>query len=122
MKRIPNTGDYDKFEKGHVTEEDLAYLTASTGCEFALLKGKRNDILFHGEANECSFDKTVSEYLRSHKYKLYCHSHPYEDIPVPSIADRVTLDDIGQENSLIISATTLRVTKYSNNQCLDYLL
>ena len=122
LKRIPNIGEYEIFEKGHVTLEDLAYLTAFTDCEFALLKGKKNDILFHGERNKCCFDTNISEYLRSHKYKLYAHSHPYEDNPVPSVADRTTLEDIGQESSLIISATTFRTTKYSNNQCLDYLL
>ena len=28
--------------------KDLAFLTAKTGDEFAILKGKKEDILFHG--------------------------------------------------------------------------
>ncbi len=122
LNRVPNDGDYEFFAKGHVTIEDLAYLTACTGCEFALLKGKKNDVLFHGGKYNCSFDKVLSDSLKSHKYKLYAHSHPDEDNPVPSVADRNTLEAIGQDHSLIISATTLRITRYSNNQCLDYLL
>ena len=122
LEKIPNIGDYGIFPKGHIDLEDLAFLTAATDCEFAWLSGKRDDILFHGERYRCSFDHKISEYLKTRKYSLYAHSHPDEDNPEPSVADRTTLEIIEQDQSMIISATTLRVTKYSNNQCLDYLL
>ena len=122
LKKVPNSSDYAYFPKNHIKEEDLAFLTAYTYCEFAWLIGKTDDILFHGEKYCCSFNEELSLLLKSKKYELYSHSHPDEDNPEPSIADRNTLTIIKQEQSRIISATTLRVTNYSNNKCLDYLL
>ena len=122
LEKVSETGDYERYPKGHVTIEDLAYLTAYSDCEFALLAGKNEDILFHGEKYSCKFNDELSEYLKSHKYTLFAHSHPDEDEPEPSIADRNTLTIIKQDSSQIISATTLRITRFSNNQCLDYLL
>lgn len=122
LDKVSQIGEYSFFMKGHVTVEDLAYLTAYSGCEFALLTGKSDDILFHGDKYSCQFDAFISELLKKHKYSLYAHSHPDEDEPEPSIADRNTLSIIKQDSSQIISATTLRITKFSYNQCLDYLL
>ena len=39
-----------------VSLQDIDFLSAKTGHEFALLKGKKNDILFHGDARHCIFD------------------------------------------------------------------
>lgn len=61
LDRILDVGDYEKFRKNHVSIEDLAYLTAATDCEFALLEGKTDDILYHGEKYRCCFDETLSD-------------------------------------------------------------
>lgn len=122
LDKIPEIGNYKEFSKEHIEADDLAYLTAYTDCEFAWLKGKHHDILFHGEKYRCSFDKDLSDDLESHKYELYMHSHPDEDDPVPSIADRDVLIRIKQTNSKIISSTTRRIVEFTSNQCLDYLL
>ena len=46
LNRVPATGDWSRFDINTVELRDLAYLTAKTGDEFALLRGKKEDILF----------------------------------------------------------------------------
>ena len=47
LRRVPEVGDWAKFPHEYLSMKDLAYLTAKTGHEFAILRGKREDILFH---------------------------------------------------------------------------
>ena len=94
LMRVPSSGDWARFPLNHLTMKDLAYLTAKTGHEFAILRGKTEDILFHGEM------------LLTKRLRIYGHSHPGEDIPVPSPQDRETLKQIGQAESKLISGRT----------------
>lgn len=86
--------------------KDLAYLTAKTGDEFAILRGKTEDILFHGQSSRCAFDDVLVKLLFNKHLYIYGHSHPGEDIPVPSPQDRETLKKLGQTDSKLISART----------------
>lgn len=106
LDRVPAPGMYTNFPYEHLAMKDLAYLTAATGDEFAILRGKRADILFHGFHNRCSFDETLTDLLICKKFHLFGHSHPGEDIPIASPEDRRTLRMIGQTTSRIISART----------------
>ena len=56
LERVPDVGDWAKFNRSSLELKDLAYLTAMVGDEFALLRGKREDILFHGNHRCCSFN------------------------------------------------------------------
>ena len=103
FNRLPKVGDWGKFPVDSITMKDLAYLTAYTGHEFALLRGKREDILFHGERTRCRFDDILVDMLMSGKLLLVGHSHPGEEMPVPSPDDRETLRKIGQKKSKLIS-------------------
>ena len=63
--RAPCSGDWARFPLDHLTMKDLAYLTAKTGHEFAILRGRSEDILFHGESARCTFDDIlVAKILR----------------------------------------------------------
>lgn len=104
LRRVPDVGDWAKFSYGHLSMKDLAYLTAKTGHEFAILRGKRIDILFHGSERNCIFDEVLAELLLSKRLKLYGHSHPGEVVPVASPEDREVLRTIGQKTSRIIAA------------------
>lgn len=115
LSRVPNIDDWAKFKVGTIKNIDLAYLTAKTGHEFALLRGKTIDVLFHGEKGKCEFDEVLSEMLISKKLRLEAHSHP-EEIPVPSRDDRNTLERIGQNKSIIVSAVTGQETVFTRNQ------
>lgn len=84
--------------------KDLAYLTAKTGHEFAILRGKSEDILFHGKATRCTFDDVLAEMLLSGRLRIFGHSHPGEEAPVPSNEDREILKKIGQTKSHLIAA------------------
>lgn len=86
------------------------------GDEFALLRGKREDILFHGDKSNCNFVGLIGEMLLAHKLVLVGHSHPGEDQPVASANDRWALKRIGQTKSTIISARTGMCTEYSQNE------
>lgn len=48
LSRVPHSDNWGEFERDSITTKDLAYLSAATHHEFALLRGKRQDILFHG--------------------------------------------------------------------------
>lgn len=106
LNRVPYPGDWAKFSLGHLSMKDLAYLTAKTGHEFAILRGKSEDILFHGESLRCAFDDILVEMLLCKRLCIYGHSHPGEDTPIPSPQDRETLKKIGQPDSKLISGRT----------------
>lgn len=103
LRRVPEAGDWAKFPHGHLSMKDLAYLTAKTGHEFAILRGKREDILFHGTDRRCIFEGVLEELLLSKRLMLLGHSHPGEMKPVSSKEDRDVLRMIGQTTSRLIS-------------------
>lgn len=106
LQRVPEPGDWAKFPPEHLKMKDLAYLTAKTGHEFAILRGKTEDILFHGKATRCTFDDVLENMLLSGRLRIFGHSHPGEEYPTPSPQDRETLKKIGQDSSWVISART----------------
>ena len=112
LNRISNTGDWARFELNSIEMKDLAYLTAKVGDEFALLRGKKEDILFHGERMKCTFTGELEQLLRAHQLEIVGHSHPAEEIPIPSKSDRETLREIGQAKSTVISAMTGRMVSF----------
>ena len=59
--------------------------------------------MFHGDELHCDFDDVLADMLYDGKLRLVCHSHPGEEIPVPSNDDIETLIFIDQERSVIIS-------------------
>lgn len=115
LKRVPNPGEYFKFELDSIEMIDLAYLTAKTGDEFALLRSKSCDVLFHGYRTDCTFYGELKDGLKSHEYVLVGHSHPGEDEPIPSSEDRAFLRETGQKTSKVISARTGRVSDYTQD-------
>lgn len=113
LAKVPKCGDWASLERETLEMMDLAYLSAKTGDEFAILRGKHEDILFHGTKYECRFLGSLEEGLRKHKFKLIGHSHPGEDEPEPSLQDRVLLKEIGQRKSSVISARTGRISDFT---------
>ncbi|MBR6230245.1 MAG: hypothetical protein IKQ97_10950 [Eubacterium sp.] len=113
LSRVPKSGNYVLLEKDSLEIMDLAYLTAKTKDEFAILRGKNEDVLFHGTSMSCRFTGELEEGLRTHKYELVCHSHPGEDEPEPSPEDRTLLRKIGQRSSMVISARTGRISEFT---------
>lgn len=106
LQRVPEPGDWARFPREHLEMKDLAYLTAKTGHEFAILRGKSEDILFHGKATRCTFDDALADMLLSGRLRIFGHSHPGEEFPIPSAQDRKTLREIGQDKSWLISGMT----------------
>ena len=115
LSRVPNTGDWSSFVHNSIELIDLAYLTAETGHEFALLRGKREDILFHGATRSCDFVGILEEMLRAHKLDIIGHSHPGELDPEPSPMDRQVLRDLGLTRSAVISGLTGRIKEFTSD-------
>lgn len=113
--RIPDTGDWASFKHESLELKDLAYLTAKTGDEFAILRSKKEDVLFHGGKTNCKFTGIIYDMLIEHMLVLIGHSHPGEDDPVPSSDDRAVLRLIDQRSSFIISGQTGRITEFTGN-------
>lgn len=103
LNRVPNQGEYAAFQHNSITIEDIAYLSAQEGHEFALLRSKNNDILFHGTNTECQFTDDLETLLIQKKMELIAHSHPDRGRIIPSNDDRNFLRRIGQRKSTIIS-------------------
>lgn len=116
LERVPNTGDWAKVDKDSVDTLDIAFLSAKEGHEFAILKGKKNDILFHGDARHCIFDDDLVEMLKSGKLNLFAHSHPDYETIIPSDDDREFLRFIGQSESKIVSWVTGRELSFTANK------
>ena len=106
LNRVPIQGDWARFGHESIDIKDLAYLTAKTGDEFSLLRGKKEDILFHGTKGNCNFTGVLADLLKARNLTLVGHSYPGEPIPKPSMEDREALKNIGQERSTVISAMT----------------
>lgn len=113
LRRVPNIGDWAKFPYEHLAMKDLAYLTAKTGHEFAILRGRHEDILFHGTAQRCTFDDILVDWLLSKRLTIYGHSHPGEVDPIPSQGDRGALRKIGQKSSRLISGVSGIETEFT---------
>ena len=108
LARVPNSNDWSRFDLNSVTNKDLAYLSAETGDEFALMRGKNEDVLFHGTTDNCALEKDtlLMDLLKSHKLRLECHSHPDYERIIPSKEDRAFIKYIDQKESKIISSYT----------------
>ena len=117
LSRVPERREYASFPVYTVEDKDLAYLSAATGDEFALLRSKQEDILYHGEPFHCHIEQsdTLMELLLSHKCRLEIHSHPDMDKIIPSADDRKFLKYIKQTTSRIISGYTGQVVTFSQN-------
>ena len=108
LERVPDERQWSVFEYESLEMTDLAYLTAATGHEFAILRGKREDVLYHGTSTDCACEKycDLKTALESHKYEIYGHSHPGEPYPIVSSDDRRVLRVLGQKKSKLISGMT----------------
>ncbi|MBO5160513.1 MAG: hypothetical protein J6B94_13210 [Lachnospiraceae bacterium] len=115
LSQAPNSGDWATFHKDTIDIKDLAYLAAKTGDEFALLRGKAKDIVFHGVPYHCHIEGELLELLKSKNLRLVAHTHPdYGEIS-PSNDDRDFLKYIGQKTSKIISSITGIEQTFSEN-------
>jgi len=115
LNRVPEVGDFASFKRNVLELKDLAYLTAKTGDEFAILRGKDADILFHGSSTQCRFIDTLADMMSSHKLELVGHSHPGEDDPIPSQGDRDALKEIGQARSVVVSGRTGKMRAFGQS-------
>lgn len=114
LDRVPNQGDDAEFEPRSLEMKDLAYLTAKTGDEFAILRGKDRDILWHGTQTECDVLPKYEDDLKAHRLELYGHSHPAEPDPRASLDDIKFLSYIGQKKSRVISGMTGIVSEFDD--------
>lgn len=115
LNRVPNSHDWAAFEYDSISIKDIAYLSAATHHEFALLRGKTKDILFHGVDCHCNIIGEMLELLKQKKLRLIAHTHPDYDEIIPSKDDRLFLKQIGQHESIIISYITGRELTFSAN-------
>ena len=113
LERVPNSNDWAALDRDSVTIKDIAYLSAATHHEFALLRGKGKDIVFHGVELHCNFTEELLELLKAHKLYLVAHTHPDYGTVEPSQDDREFLKTIGQNDSIVISYITGIERKFS---------
>lgn len=106
LAQVPNSNDWAIFNKDAIGIKDIAYLAAKTGDEFALLRGKTKDIIFHGVQYHCHIDGELLDLLKTKKLRLIAHTHPDYGEICPSNDDRNFLKYIGQKTSKIISSIT----------------
>lgn len=106
LAQVSNSNDWAIFNKNAIDIKDIAYLAAKTGDEFALLRGKTKDIIFHGVQYHCHIDGELLDLLKTKKLRLIAHTHPDYGEICPSNDDRNFLKYIGQKTSKIISSIT----------------
>ncbi len=117
LDRVPERETFASFKVNSIEDKDLAYLSAATGDEFALFRGKNEDILYHGTRYHCHIEKSdvLMGLLESHKVRLEAHTHPDRERIIPSFDDRDFIKSIGQKNSKIVSSYTGKVIVFSDN-------
>lgn len=116
LSKVPASNELHRFSKDSITIKDIAYLSAKTGHEFALLRGKKEDILYHGMKYYCNISGPLVDLLKNGHLRLIAHSHPAEHIPTPSVNDRKVLKLINQKESIIISAITGKEITFSSDR------
>ena len=115
LNRVPLPDDWSSFPKDSISIKDIAYLSAATRHEFALLRGKTKDIIVHGVERHCNFDEEMLDLLKTKKLRLVAHTHPDYGITIPSKDDREFLKYIGQQTSIVISYITGNEVQFSAN-------
>ena len=106
LARAPNPNEWATFEKDTISIKDIAYLSAATRHEFALLRGKTKDIIVHGVERHCNFNEELLDLLQTKKLRLIAHTHSDYGKIKPSVDDRKFLKHIDQKTSIIISYIT----------------
>ena len=101
LSRVPDSGEYHKFNIGYITEQDMSRLSAYTHHEMALWRSKHDEILFHGDSRTCNPPDNMQDELIS-KYEWIAHTHVDGGPLVPSAADRDTLKELGQKSSTLL--------------------
>lgn len=115
LERVPNPEDWAAFQRDSISNKDIAYLSAATHHEFALLRGKTKDIIVHGVERHCNFDEDILELLKIGKLRLVAHTHPDFGAIEPSEDDRAFLKYISQKSSVIVSYITGMEIQFSAN-------
>ena len=115
LMRVPNSNDWAEFALESVTTKDIAYLSAATHHEFALLRSKKQDVLFHGTDYHCDITDDMIELLKQGKLYLVAHTHPDYGKIISSANDRRFLRQIGQKKSLIVSYITGEEREFNDN-------
>lgn len=113
LSRVPHTNDWAKFKVNSITTKDLAFLSAASSDEFALLRGKHEDILFHGSRYHCEMDDVLIDLLIQNKISLIAHTHVDCGILMPSKDDRIFLQTINQKDSILVSAVDGKEVTFS---------
>lgn len=124
LNRVPEQEKWAVFSLNSIEDKDLAYLSAATGDEFALLRGKKEDILYRGNSLHCHIEKDelLMSLLKEHKISLECHSHPDYDKIIPSQDDRDFIARFGQKSSRIVSSYTGKVITFKADGFFDDFL
>lgn len=122
LDRVPDSDTYASFPLNAIEYKDLAYLSAATNDEFALLRGKHEDILYHGTRFNCHIEDhdILMDALKSHKLRLEIHSHPDVGEITASLDDRMFLRGIDQKKSKIISSYTGQIKEFTDNRFEDF--
>ena len=120
LARVPTPNDWATFEKDTISIKDIAYLSAATHHEFALLRGKTKDIIVHGVELHCYFDDELLWLLQAKKLRLIAHTHPDYGKITPSADDREFLKHINQKTSIIVSSITGIDYEYESNLFEDF--
>ena len=121
LARVPDSNDWAAFEHESIKIKDLAYLSAATHHEFALLRGKTKDIVFHGIERHCEFNEELLTLLKTKKLRLVAHTHPDYGFIEPSADDRDFLKYIGQRKSFIVSYITGYEMEFTSNIFDDFM-
>lgn len=70
LSKVPDSNTWCCFPKDSIAIKDIAYLSAKTDHEFALLRGKKQDILFHGMKYYCNISGNLVNLLKSGQLRL----------------------------------------------------
>jgi SPP1 gp7 family putative phage head morphogenesis protein len=114
LSRLPNSGDYHRFEREYLYTRDLAYLSAATGNEFALFRSKHEDILIRGDKRTCNIVGELGDEIIERKYEWIAHSHVDGGNLAASLADMETLKLLGQLHSIIVGLDGEEVEFYQS--------
>jgi len=105
LQQLPNCDSSIVVNKGDVSLNDLAALTAKTGDEFAMFTRGSQRMIICGNASAVNINGSMAQELYNAGFKWSGHTHPGSGINVTlsSPGDRYILEQFNQTRSVILN-------------------
>ena len=118
LSKLQKSGDKIEIDSP-ISFEDIALMSRQTGCEFASFTVGQKSYVLLGDENGTYIPKDFLNFLKLHKGKFNCHSHPYIGDLQPSESDIELANIMSWQNRFYIITPDMKKAVYTKNGVLE---